>query len=318
MKKFKYSSQILVGILFLGALVLFIWGFNFLKGQEVLRSRKLVYASYPKVNGLIASNPIYLNGLQIGQVRSIYFNPDHSGNIIVELLLQNNFPIPRNSIAEIYPTSLLGSKAIQIKIGNSAQLLENGDTMVSNLDKGLFDEVSTQIIPLKNKAESLISSMDSTLLVFQSIMDLNTQANIKASFGSVRQTLGNLETTSADLSKIINHEKSNIQNIISDVASLTNTLKENEANISNTINNLSAISDTIAHANLSKSLANVNQALNDFSGILNDVHQGKGSLGQLVENDSLYLELQHSVTNMKLLLEDIKKNPKRYVKFSLF
>ncbi|MFA8450520.1 MAG: MlaD family protein [Bacteroidales bacterium] len=318
MKKFKFSNQLIVGLLFIGALLILIWGFNFLKGQEVLKDRKLVYVTYPKVNGLITSNPVYLNGLQIGQVRSLYFDSNHSGSIVVELLLKDKFPIPRNSKAEIYSTDLLGSKAVKIVLGDSQGLIHNGDTLSSSLQKDLFEEVSTQILPLKNKAEGLIVSLDSMLNVFRSVMNQKTQEDIRQSFRSIRYTLGNLQNSSEDLAEVLSKEKTNISNIISDVSSFTGTLKKNQNNIDTTFINLRAISDTLSQANLSKSLNNVNKALDDFSDILNNVQEGKGSLGKLVTNDSLYNELKLSAENLKLLLDDIKKNPKRYVKFSIF
>ncbi|MFA8299944.1 MAG: MlaD family protein [Hyphomicrobiales bacterium] len=318
MRKFKVSNQVIVGVLFILALAIFIWGFNFLKGQEVLRTQKLVYARYNKVNGLIASNPIYINGLQVGQIRSVYFDKNYSGSIIVELLIQNKFPIPKNSTAEIYSTDLLGSKAIQILLGDSHDHISNGDTLASNIERGLFDEFSIQVLPLKEKAEALMTSLDSMVYIFQSILNDTVQDNIRSSFGSVSNTLKSLEKTSKDISEVVNTEKHHFSNIVQNVESLTSTFKNNEEKISNIIDNLDKISDTVANSNLSGSLTDVRKSLKDLSHILNTVNKGEGTLGQLVDNDSLYIEMQKSLESLKLLIEDIKKNPKKYLKFSVF
>lgn len=315
---FKPSRELKIGVTFIVTLAAFYWGVNFLKGVNIFSNSRKIYAIYPKVGGLMRSNPVSINGLNVGKVSSIAFTNDTSRYLIVEMSITHNVPIPKNSIAEIYNSDLLGSKAVEIKLGNSKEFARNGDTLRSNEKASLEDQVSSQVLPLKLKAESLMGSFDTLLTVLNKVMNDETRENLIKSFASIHNTIKHLEVATSSLDTIVYNQKGRLSEMIINVESITRNIKNNNAQISNAINNISKMTDTLAAAHLSKTLNSTQKALQNFEEITDKINKGKGTLGMLVNNDSLYYQLEGSTKNLNLLLQDLKAHPKKYVHFSVF
>ncbi len=314
----KKKKVYLVALLFIAALVLFIWGFNFLKGKDIFNSEDIYYVEYESVNGLIKSNPVVLNGLRIGQVRDITFHPDMSGRLIVQLAITSDFPIPSNSVARIYSSDLMGSKAVEIQLGSAKTLINPNDTLMSAVEASLMDEVNAQVLPLKNKAEGLISSVDSLVVIMQTLLNENAQGNIIESLQSVARTIKNLEKTTATVDNIVTAEQSRLASILYNIELITRNLEENNGQISKILSNAANLSDTLVNADVAGTVKNVNASLAELNFMLSTINSGQGSVGKIMTNDTLYYQLERSAEQLNKLLEDVRINPKRYVKFSLF
>ncbi len=314
----KTKRPYIVAISFIAALLLFIWGFNFLKGKDIFMKERVFYARYAQVNGLINGNPVVINGFRVGQVSDIYFDPSMNGNIFVKISLHNDFPIPANSEARIFSSDLMGSKAVDLRLGNAAQTLESGDTLASSLETSLMDEVNAQVAPLKNKAEGLLSSLDSVAVVLQTMLNENAKDNITASLQNISNTFKNLESTTANIDSMVIDERNRIAAILYNVDMITQNLEENTSQIDRIIDNVAVFSDSLAVTDIPGTMRQAEAALAEVNMMMRSVNAGQGTLGKLMSNDSLYIELQNSADALNKLLEDIKANPKRYVKFSLF
>ncbi len=307
-----------IGLSFIVALVVFIWGYNFLKGSDIFGKETVYYAQYDQINGLVNSNPVLINGLRVGKVKDIYFNPDMSGNIIVAFLLTNDFPIPENSIARIFSSDLMGSKAIDLKLGDASVFAANGDTLYSGVEAGLMAEVNAQVQPIKKKAEDLLASVDTLVVSFQSIFNESARENLKESFNDIRMTFANLENATGNIDNLVVQESSRISAILIKLDSLAYTLTKNRKNISHIIQNFEVISDSLATSEIPATFDNINETLDEMNTLLASIKQGEGTIGQLMVNDSLYNHLNSSAASLDSLLKDVRENPKRYVKFSLF
>lgn len=314
----KWFKPVIIGVSFIIAIVIFVWGFNFLKSTALFQKEIVYHASYDKVNGLIKANPIVINGLRVGQVKDVYFNPDMSGNIMVSLMLFTDFPIPKNSIARIFSSDLMGSKAIELILGDAKEHLQEGDTLRTSVEAGLMAEVNAQMQPIKNKAEDLMASIDTLVTAFQSIFNKSARENLAESFLNIEKTLSNLQNATSNIDTLVIEESSRISSILINLEMLTSTLNENKDNITQIIENFETISDSLANSEIPGTFARANTVLDDMQAILEKVNNGNGTLGMLMNDDSLYLELNRSATALDSLLNDIKQNPKRYVKFSLF
>ena len=314
----KYRKEIIIGLVFIAALALFIWGFSFLKGFNLFKEQRVLYAVYDQVSGLSKANPVSINGLKVGQVSDIYFDPSYSGKIIVEITIETQLPIPRNSVALIYSSDLMGSKAIDLKLGSDSLLVANGDTLGTRVEASLKEAVNQQIQPLKAKAEELILSIDSVVTVIKEIFNEQARDNLTSSLASVQATFENLESASYNLDQMIAAEKVRFGEIMYNLESITTTIRENEDDIDNIISNFSVISDSLAQADIPRTFANINRVVGDVADIVDKINSGEGTLGMLVNNESLYRDLQKSAEQLSLLLEDLRVNPKRYVRFSLF
>jgi len=314
-KRFK---PVIIGASFVAAIVIFVWGFNFLKSTNLFNKETIYYASYNKVNGLIKANPVVINGLRVGQVKNVYFNPDLSGDIMVSIILSTDFPIPNNTIARIFSSDLMGSKAIELELGNSKIILQEGDTLPTSVEAGLMAEVNAQVQPIKKKAEDLMASIDTLVTAFQSIFNKSARENLAGSFLNIEKTLANLQNATSNIDTLVVEESSRISSILVNLDSLTTTFRKNKGNITAIIENFEMISDSLAKSEIPGTFARLNKSLDNVQTILDKVNRGEGTLGMLMNDDSLYLELNRSASALDSLLVDIKRNPKRYVRFSLF
>lgn len=317
-KSKRRIQRVVIGFSFIAAIVVFVWGYNFLRSKDLFSKDKIYYAKYQSVNGLIKANPVVINGLRIGQVKNVYFAPDLTGDIMVSIVLSTDFPIPDNTVARIFSSDLMGSKAIELVLGNSPKYLQEGDTLPTSIEQGLMAEVNAQVQPIKNKAEDLMASIDTLVTAFQSIFNESARDNLRQSFLNIEKTLANLQNASSNIDTLVVEESSRISNILVNLDSLSTTLNNNRGNLNNIIANFEIISDSLAKSEIPGTFMRINTALDELHVILDKVNNGDGTLGMLVNNDSLYLELNRSASDLDSLLTDIRKNPKRYVKFSLF
>ena len=314
----KIRKEIKVGVLFVIAASVLIWGLMYLKGLELLKTSRTYFAVYDHVNGLVAANPISIKGLQVGQVKKLYFDPRNPAKIIVELYILGDYPIPKNSSARIYSSSLLGSREVEIIPGDSKVLAVNGDTLNSMTEATLGDQVNQQLLPLKRKAESLISSIDTVAVIIQQVLNKNTRDNLVEAIEHVKLTLQNIAHATYNLDTLIESQRKNLAGIISNVESITKNLRQNNEQINNIIANFSNISDSLARSNIPTTIARVNQAVLRIDTILAKINNGKGNLGLLLNDDKLYKEVEKAARDLNLLLEDVKANPTKYVKVSVF
>ncbi len=314
----KIRKEFKVGIVFVVATAILIWGLMYLKGIELLKTSRTFYAVYDHVNGLVVANPVSIKGLQVGQVKKVYFDTHNPAKIIVELYILGDYPIPKNSFARIFSSSLLGSREIEIIPGDSKLLAQDKDTLLAQTEATLGEEVNRQILPLKRKAENLISSIDTVATIIQQVLNKNTRENLVQAIEHVKQTLENIAHATHNLDTLIGSQRNNLGEIIMNIESISRNLKQNNDKITNILNNFSDISDSLAKARIPYTIAQVNKAICDLDSVLLKINKGEGSVGQLLNNDQLYKEVEKAARDLNLLLEDIKANPKKYVKVSVF
>jgi phospholipid/cholesterol/gamma-HCH transport system substrate-binding protein len=314
----KIRKEIKVGVVFVIATSVLIWGLMYLKGLELLKTSRTFYAVYDQVNGLVAANPISIKGLKVGQVKKLYFNPKNPKQIIVELYILGDYPIAKNSSARIFSSSLLGSPEVEIIPGDSTVMAISGDTLLSQTEATLGQEVNKQLLPLKVKAENLIGSIDSIAVIVQQVLNKNTRDNLVEAIEHVKQTLANIASTTHNLDTLMDSQRNNLSKIITNVESISNNLKQNNDKITNILTNFSNLSDSLSKARIPYTIAQVNKAITDLDGILVKINKGEGSVGQLLSNEQLYKEVEKAARDLNLLLEDIRKNPTKYVKVSVF
>ncbi len=305
-------------MVFVVTLSLFIWGFNFLSGKDVFSRERTFYAVYDQVNGLNAANPVVVNGFKVGQVQDISFLPGKSGKILVEFTITNNdIEIPKNSVAKLFSSDILGSRAIDLILGDATTYAKEGDTLSTALGATLGEEVSAQMLPIKKKFESVMLSIDSVLVIIKAVFNENTRQNLALSFESIKLTIRNLEHTTYNIDTLVTTQRYKLAGIISNVESISANIKNNNDKITNIITNFSNLSDTLAKAKITSTINNANDALKEFNDIITRVNNGEGTLGQLINNDSLYKNLEASSVQLNQLIEDIKLNPQRYLHFSV-
>lgn len=313
----KISKEAKIGLIITSGIAILFWGLNYLKGKDFFTSQKTIFATYDRVDGLTASNPVMVNGMKIGSVTKLSLLPDNSGKILVSMHINGSVNVPRNSIAEIFSTDLLGAKGIRFIFGESKEMLQEGDTVKSQIQNSLSQEVNAQVAPIRARAESILSSMDSVLLIVRTVFNESNKEDLRRSFQSISNSLRSIEGITGTMDQELARQ-GKLGLIFDNLESITTNLRNNNKSLSNAIENFSAISDTLAGANLASTIENTRKTLEGTSALLARVNKGEGSLGQLATNDSLYTNLNNTARDLDLLITDLKANPGRYVHISVF
>lgn len=314
----KIKREVRLGFFGILTVGLFVISVNFLKGKDLFHKHRTFYAVYTTSSGIQDAAPVTISGLGVGKVTNLKFLSRNSSKILIELTIYNDVFIPSNSIARIFSLDLLGTKNIEIVLGDSPIEAKDGDTLIGGIQMSLSDEVNKQVAPIKEKAENLLSSLDTMVTVLQSVFNSEARSNIGASFLSIRTTLSNLESTTYNLDTLVYGQRKRLERIMFNVESITENFRKNDENISNILLNFSLISDTLAKANIAGTLSNVNSVLTKVDAITAKINNGQGSIGLLVNDQKLYDNLNKSAAQLNALIEDMKLNPYRYVNFSVF
>ncbi len=300
----KVTKEIKTAILVIASILLFIWGYSFLKGRDLFSNYKTLYVQYDNVEGLAASAPVTINGLIIGKVSSIKIQ-ENSGKLVVELQIKSDFPISKTSEVNIYEPGLIGGKQIQI-IPNlqDKNLVQSGDFLNGRIVPGLTALVGEKLTPLQEKIEKMVVSADSLLTNLNTILDAKTKANLKSSLANLDATLAEFKVASKTVNTMLTSNESKISNTM--------------ANVEKASNNFSKISDSIAKANIGQTVKKLETTLASVDKVMADLQSGKGTMGKLLKDESLYNNFNNTSKELELLLQDLRLNPTRYVNVSLF
>ena len=308
----KLKNEVKVGLLAIVALALLIIGYSFLKGNDVFSTDKTYYAIYDRVDGLTVSKPILVNGYQIGRVSGMELQED--GRIRTELKVSDKYAVPSNTIAKIVSTDLLGGKAIVFELGDSPIYAQDGHQLEAGSEKNIMEQVE----PIQKKAQDIAAVLDSVLSSINNTINEDFQRDFNRSIHSIANSLKNIEGITGQLDELVGRERVRVSDIMANVASITENLKNNNEQITGMLANLNTITDQVARANVANTVESANQAVADFQAIVDRINQGEGSIGMLINDTSLYENLQNASKNLDELMIDIKEHPGRYVHFSIF
>lgn len=313
----KIRREAKLALTALAAVFILVWGINFLKGSSLFESKSTFYGVYDSVEGLKVSSGVIYRGYQVGQVISIQFTGERFDRVLVKFSVDKGLELPSNTLAMIQSADLMGSKVVALVPGDSHVTAVSGDTLRSQVERGLMEQVSQQMLPLKQKAERLLGSLDSVMLIVQGLFNEETKKNLSNSFGSIDRTLRNLEGASGNLDTLIQGESARISSILQDVNSITGNLRNNNEEISNILGNVSAISDSLRQASLHQTLMSLDYILATTDSIMNKINRGEGTIGALLNDNDLYYNLNQVSENLNRLLVEFRYNPKRFINLSL-
>lgn len=302
--KITLTREIKTAILVIASLLLFIWGYSFLKGRDLLNHYKTFYAEYENVEGLATSAPVTINGFTVGKIQSITLQ-NETGKLLVELQIKSDFPISKSSTVNIYEPGLIGGKQIQI-IPNLQDpiLAESGDMLSSGSVPGLTSLVGEKLQPLQEKIEKMVVSADSLLTHLNMVLDEQTRQNLRNSMANLNATMIEFKGASQSVNQLLVENKSKIGSAVT--------------NLDHASKNFSKISDSIAKADVGGMVRKIENTLKNVDKLMAEVESGNGTIGKLLKDDKLYNNLDKSSKELELLLQDVRLNPTRYINISVF
>lgn len=319
----RVSKEFKVGLLVLLAVFFLYIGVNFLKGNSIFGENRQYFAVFDNANGLVSSNLVVINGVQVGKVSQIELNPSNPKKVIVKFTISNDdILIPLGSKMQLISSDLLGTKALELQLNFDpvvkAEYVEVGDTLDASIEKGISDQISEELLPLKKKTEELMQSVDNIVLSINSYWDTSAAYVIDESLYEFRDGISKFGDLAKSLTVLVENESRVIDDVLHNASDITGNLASKSEQIDNVIDNFSAISDTLAASEINGVILEAKTTLAELNELMTKVNNGEGTLGMLMHSDSLHNELVHTNLSLQNLLEDMEANPNKYVHFSLF
>lgn len=300
----KYTKEVKTALLALVAILLFIFGYSFLEGKNWFDSSRTFYAVYNDVEGLTPSSPVTINGLKVGSVTGIGFLDD-SGKLIVSFTVDTELPFSENSIAQIYGGGLIGGKSVAIiPKYERDNLAVSGDTLPSEIEEGLLELVNERLTPLQEKVEKAIESTDSLINSFNEVMNPRTRENLKKSFEDLSLTVASFKSSARTVDNILK----------------TNSIKIDTAltNFAEVSQDLTVFSEKVSEVDLLRMSNDLEETIANLERVSEKLNSGEGTAALLINDPSVYNNLERATNQLDELIQDVKLNPKRYVHFSIF
>ncbi len=312
----KINNETKIGVMAVVGVALLVFGFNFLKGKSLFKKERNIYAVYQDVQGLAKSNPVVINGLQIGRVTNLDGGKDMK-RIVVTVNLTKDVNIPINSLAVINP-SLLTNPSLEIQLGNSTSYLKNGDTLLTTLSSGAFDEALKAINPVLYEVRNSVKSLDSVLHIITTVFDPSTKNNIKDIVANLNTTTASFALSAASLQKLLNTENGALSSSLNNVNAFTANLNSNNEKLNSIMDNAKVATKNFADINLSSTLDTLNIAVDNFKKASGKINSKDGTLGLLLNDKKLYENLQSTADKINILLDDIRVHPKTLCRYFNF
>ncbi|NUY79976.1 MCE family protein [Flavobacterium sp. MAH-1] len=301
----KITREIKTAILVIASILLFIWGYSFLKGTDILNSNKVFYVQYDNVEGLMQSAPVTINGMVVGKVTKIRLHPKTNKPVVEFQITNEEVEIAKSSQINLYEPGLIAGKQIQI-IPNltDTNFAVSGDTLTGGSVPGLTALVGDKLSPITAKLDKVLLGLDGTITSINNILDKKSQENLKNTIAELNATMAQFHKASNSLNGILDNNKGKIDNVVSNFEKVSSDFNK--------------ISSDLEKAELDKAVESLKTTLTKVDNLMAQIDSGKGTMGKLIKDDALYDNLAKTSRELELLLQDVRLNPTRYINVSLF
>jgi phospholipid/cholesterol/gamma-HCH transport system substrate-binding protein len=297
----KISKETKVGVLTAIAIIILAVGYNFIKGKDIFTSSNEYYGKYKKIEGLFKSNPVLVNGYKVGSVSSVKMN-NETLELIVGIILPQDIKIPKNSIMKIVNNDMIGSKAIEIIFGDSKEVAINGDFFIAQQDQGIAQAVSDVLTPITKSVNSVLGNVDTAI----------SGVDLRGTLKDASLALRSFKETADKLNKLLDGKNIQIANILNNVEQVTVGLRGLNPKIDTILVDLNKTSKDLNKVEFDQLANSIKILSKELFKTTKAINNKDGSLGMLVYDDSLYVNLNSTVNQLNNLLKDIEKYPRRY------
>lgn len=289
-----FTKEVKIGLAGIVALCLLIYGINFLKGIDLFKPSYHIYVKFHHINGLAKSAPVFSDGFRVGIVRSMNYDYQNPGNVVVAVELEDNLLIPVGSSAELV-TGLMGDVTMNLNLGKDRTHIHNpGDTLSGRMAEGMLDRANSLIPHVKQ----ILPKLDTVLA---SLNTLLTNPDIAKTLSNVEKTTASLASTTSEINRIVYKD---LQPLTTKINALSD--------------NFLAISENLKEIDYAQTFSQIDSTLTNVKILTNKLNSKDNSLGLLLNDEAFYKNLNATTENAASLLKDLQTNPKKYVHFSIF
>jgi len=300
----KIAKEIKVAVLAITSIVIFYFGFNYLKGIDFFDPKNEYYAVYDQVNGLTVSNPVLLSGLSVGRVSRIEILQEQENKLKVYFEVREDITLGDESVAML-ATDILGSQTIVLKRNNVVEPIAEGSEVKGDVEPALTEQIQQQAYPVLKTLDSVGQHLNGIL------------ANIDRNENKIQNIMLHVETTTRNLAEI-SEKQAKIGAMIDDFKKISAALADERTGLKALLNKTNGIADSVNSLELAKVVNRLDSTLITINSTVASMQDGEGTVDKLLNDDSLYLNLNQTLVDLDALLIDMKDQPKKYVHFSLF
>ncbi|GGH42423.1 mammalian cell entry protein [Mangrovimonas yunxiaonensis] len=299
----KVSREIKTAILVILGIVLFIFGFNYLKGKDLFETSNTFYTEF-EYNALSSSSPITIKGNNVGKIKDIVYD-FKTGKTRVSFTVDDKLKFSKNSRIRLYELGLLGENGMAIiPADDGAPFAKDGDILQSEVEEGLIKSLSSNFSGLSSGLDNTLRSADSLLININTLVEDDTETGLKYAIKELNATLTSFKSLSYSVNTLVKKNDDSLTALISNF----NTISKD----------LAVLSNDLKTVEISKTVKNLDDTLNSLNTVLAAIEDGQGTMGKLMKDDKLYHNLEVASMQLKDLLQDVKLNPKRYINVSVF
>ena len=288
------KTEVKIGITGVVALVALFLGINFLKGVNLFSSSEKYYISFSNTKGLTKSSAVYADGYKVGIVSDIQYDYNHPGEVVVEISTDKGLRIPKGSSAQLDEAVLGGCTLNMLLATNLREAYHPGDTIKGSDVSGLMAKVGGMVPQL----EEVVAKVDTLV---QTLNTLLSNPNLPLIIQNAELITENLNRSTQQLNTLLRN----------DIPQMTGTFTKAGENVT-------TLTDKMNQLDLQATLDNVNQTISGVHDMMEQIGSPSGTLGKLMNDPSVFDNLNHTVQSADSLVTDLKAHPKRYVHFSIF
>lgn len=314
--KGKFNKEAKIGILVILTIVFLIWGYNFLQGKRIFTPVNTYYVNYERVGGLLESADVLLSGYRVGHVENIRFVG--FDKFTIRFTVSSRIDLPQGTVARLISTDILGTRAVELVPGTLPGAYSQGDTLAGEIEPDLVADIGNYLLPLASRAENMMASMDSVLIIFQTLLDRDFREKFAEITDNINYAIASLRRAANSADTLITREDSRFNRVLANLESISATLADGNEDYRTIMGNIASLSDSLAQAEFLSAVNNLNDVLSATSQVMARIEEGEGSLGRLAADDELYNSLESATRSLDSLLIDLKERPGRYVRFSIF
>ncbi|KRO66929.1 MAG: hypothetical protein ABR84_01520 [Cryomorphaceae bacterium BACL21 MAG-121220-bin10] len=300
-----FSKELKTGVFAVVSILLFILGFQYMRDSKLFQVSREFHVVYPNVVGLERSAAVTINGMKVGKVSDIKLINSQGDAVMVTFIIEDDFEFSKSSVIKIYRSGIIGGNNLAVLTnGSDPMIAQAGDTLVGALESGMIDGLIEKFTPIEKSLLSTLTKVDSVMLDLDQVLDQAAKRHLRQSMADLSSTMDQLNQTSTSLNTLVQHNEAYLNNTFADLG--------------RTASNMAKITDSIALINSATLLNDLSESMNALKQITAAMASGEGTLGALINDPSLYQNLEQVTKEAQKLVEDIKAQPKRYVHFSLF
>ena len=310
----QISKEIKIALLGICAILLFVFGYNYLKGTGVFSSTKMLRAEYDNVQGLTPASYVQIQGFTVGSVKDIQLSKEHPGKVEVFITVDKDMMIPEDSRANIVSLDLLGTKAVNLVKGLSSREAADNQLIEGEVTMGTIESLGATATPAIDSAKTVLASLNQTIRNINNILDETAQANL-------RNTVSNLNATMKDMSEFasqLNAQNAKIASIMNSMNSFAASLDRNGPTLTRVLDNADATTANLKRTDFDGAVKELKVAMTEMQVILQKVNNGNGSIALMMNDDKLYKNLKNTLATANNLLADVSARPSRYINVTIF